>query len=370
MFRRSFFRFSAAAAWGQAFSGAAPPDEPARNQQVIAAGDGIPLTPREYCQLLEKLEVEPDRDCQQGVVGALEAKFATLLGKERAVFLPTGTLANHLAVRLLAGSRRRILVQADSHLYNDCGDCAQMLSGLNLTPLPELTVQAVEAEIRRAASGRVATPVGALQIETPVRRRAGQLVDWKEMREICREARRRNLGLHLDGARLFIASAYTGVSVQEYAELFDTVYVSLYKCFNAASGAVLAGPSSLLEQVPPLRRIFGATLNQAWPYAAVALHFVEGFEQRFRAAKECSERVIALLERDANFEVKRVAQGSNRFYLRVRGVNAQIFQHRLESAGVTAPPPGEEEWFLLAVNETWNRQTPEQIVAAFRRALG
>ncbi|MBK8283793.1 MAG: DegT/DnrJ/EryC1/StrS family aminotransferase [Ahniella sp.] len=70
-----------------------------------------------------------------GEVEKLERQFAELLGKEAAMFVPTGTLANHLAIRTLAGNRRRVLVQAESHLYNDSGDGASTLSGLNLVPL-------------------------------------------------------------------------------------------------------------------------------------------------------------------------------------------------------------------------------------------
>ncbi|MBL8230693.1 MAG: hypothetical protein JNL98_19530 [Bryobacterales bacterium] len=370
MHRRNFFQMAAATGIAAAPAMPAPEADAGADPQVIAMGDGIPHSTRQYSQLLAKLEIEADNYSQNGVVGTLEKKFASLLGKEYAVFLPTGTLANHLAVRMLAGNRRRVLVQADSHLYNDCGDCAQTLSGLNLAPLSAMTLEAVESEMNRAATGRVASPVGALQIETPVRRRTGQMVDFGEMRKICGYLRERNVGLHLDGARLFIGSAYTGVSANEYAALFDTVYVSLYKYFNAASGAVLAGPKTLLENLFHTRRMFGGGLHHAWPFAAVALHYLEDFEQRFRKAVECSEKVIAVLAKDANFEIERIPQGTNLFRFRVRGVNAAIYQQRLESAGVSTRAPESGEWYTLAVNETWNRLPPDQIVTVFRNALG
>src|SRR5262245_19769315 len=126
MRRRSFLATPLAAQLA-----AASPSE----QRIYAYGDGIPHTPEEYSRLLAGLKIEPDDYSRGGVVETLETRMAALLGKETAVFLPTGTLANHLAVRLLAGSRPRVLVQAESHLYNDCGDCAQILSGLNLVPL-------------------------------------------------------------------------------------------------------------------------------------------------------------------------------------------------------------------------------------------
>ena len=103
----------------------------------------------------------------------LEKRMAAMLGKEMAVWLPTGTLANHLAIRLLAGGKRRVLVQAESHLFNDCGDCAQTLSGLTLVPLAPGKATFTLEEVEHAASatrlGRVETPIGAIQIESPVR---------------------------------------------------------------------------------------------------------------------------------------------------------------------------------------------------------
>ena len=106
---------------------------------IQANGDGIHHTPAEYAALLQKLSatLQPDDYSLGGVVTQLEQSVAAALGKETAVWLSTGTLANHLAVRLLAGEKRRVLVQQECHLYNDCGDCCQTLSGLHLVPLAE-----------------------------------------------------------------------------------------------------------------------------------------------------------------------------------------------------------------------------------------
>ena len=100
--------------------------------------DGLALPPGEYADLLVRLAADPgiadDEFSREGVVAELEDRMAALLGKEMAVFLPSGTLANHLALRLLAERGRRVLVQRESHIYNDSGDCTQALSGL--TPIP------------------------------------------------------------------------------------------------------------------------------------------------------------------------------------------------------------------------------------------
>lgn len=326
---------------------------------MYADTDGIPLTPTEYARLIEKSAA--------GVVESLETKVASALGKEAALWMPTGTLANHLAARALAGQKRRVLVQAESHLYRDSSDCAQTLSGLHLVPLAagRATFTVEQAE----AAANDGTPVGAIQIESPVRRRLGEQFDFVQMTAISKYARQRGIGLHMDGARLFIESAYTRRSVREYSALFDTVYVSMYKYFNAASGAVLAGPKPLIEEVRLTRKMFGGELHQAWPFAAVALHFLEGFEQRFRAAVEASERVIATLSTDSNFAIERIANGTNIFKLRATSVNAPVYRDRLELAGITASLP-QSDWFAIRVNETWRRVPDGEIVARFRKALG
>src|SRR5262249_30610717 len=192
--------------------------------------DGLALSPGEYSDLLVRIAADggiaADEFSREGVVAELEDRMAALLGKETAIFLPSGTLANHLALRLLAKRGRRILVQRESHIYNDSGDCVQELSGLTLVPLaPErasFSLDDVESEVARAEDGRVSTPVGVISIETPVRRVRGEVFDFGEMQRTAAFARERRLGLHLDGARIFLASAYTGISPDNYAALFDT----------------------------------------------------------------------------------------------------------------------------------------------------
>jgi threonine aldolase len=368
MRRRSFFAIPLT---GSLVAMQGPMAEP--EQRVYATGDGVPHTPQEYARLLGQLNAETDDYSRGGVVEKLETRMAALLGKEAAVWMPTGTLANHLAVRLLAGSRRRVLVQAESHLYNDCGDCCQTLSGLNLVPLARgqatFTLEEAEKAASESALGRVAAPIGAIQIESPVRRRSGERFDFDEMKKIAAWARARSIGLHLDGARLFLESAYTGRTVKEYATLFDTVYVSLYKYFNAGSGAVLAGPKTLLADMYHVRRMFGGGLNKVWPFAAVALHYLEGFGGRFQAAMQSSERVIEALSKDGNFEVQRVKNGTNVFRMKPASVNPPVYQLRLETAGVSARVP-DGDWLTMQVNETWTRVPADEILARMRRALG
>src|SRR4029077_3539697 len=169
----------------------------------------------------------------------------------------------------------------ESHFYQDEGDCAQTLSALTLIPLAPgratFSADDVQRVIDQARAGRVVSRASVISIESPVRRKQGERFDPIELKKIIALARREGIRLHLDGARLFLQAAYTGESVADHARPFDTVYVSLYKYFNAASGAILAGPRDVIDGIYHGRRMFGGGLNHAWPFAVVALHYLDGF---------------------------------------------------------------------------------------------
>jgi threonine aldolase len=346
---------------------------------VFLSGDGLHLTPGEHAALLAQLagggRIAADEYGLGGEVAEFEAWFARLLGKERALFMPTGTLANHIALRTLARGRSRVIVQDVSHVYNDTGDGCQVLSNLNLIPLAPgkatFTREDVERVLARTASGRVAAQVGAISIESPIRRLRGELFDLAEMRGISLFAREHDIGLHLDGARLFMASAFSGVSPAEYAALFDTVYVSLWKCFNAINGAVLAGPAKVIDALFHVRRMFGGAVWNAWPFAAVARHYAEGFLDRYASAVRVSADYARAL-RDP-FRVERIPGGSHLFYVRAPGADLARVRQRLAADRIHAPEPitqDAEPALLLGVNESWTRTTGAALAEAFHRAVG
>ncbi len=377
--RREFFRIGGlasgmAAGLPRIALGGAVEDRPDRT--VRLSGDGVGLTPSQYAALLKQL-VEtagfaPDSYSLGGIVEQLEAECARVLGKERAIFMPTGTLANHMAVRALAGGSSRVIVQEESHFYQDEGDCAQTLSALTLIPLAPgratFGADDVQRAIDQTKAGRVVSRVSAISIESPVRRRQGEQFDPGELKKVLALARREGIRLHLDGARLFLQAAYTGQSVADYARPFDTVYVSLYKYFNAASGAILAGPRDLLDGMFHARRMFGGGLNHVWPFALVARHYLDGFGDRYSRAVRTSEEWIRALGRHGAFTIDRVPSGTNLFGLRIKGTDPAALQKRLASAGVMLAPP-QDGAFLIGVNETLNRTSASELADKFARAL-
>jgi len=373
--RRAFLQTAACSGFALAQTGpSAPPVPPER--RVYLSGDGVVSTPAEYARLLARIADEhgaaADNYLQGGAVEQLEQRFAKLLGKERAMFLPTGTLANHMAVRELAGDKRRVIVQQESHLYADEGDGAQLLSGLNLVPLgagrATIRLDEIVPVVERSAGPPYPAPVGALSIESPVRRSSGEVFDFDEMQKICAWARERQIGTHLDGARVFLAAAYSGISPAQYAALFDTVYVSMYKYFNAPFGAVLAGPAAALNRIATLRHQLGGLIYHGWEPAAIALHYYEGFAERYQSAMRNGETLFRLLEAQGKFKVQRVSHGSNIAVVRLTSGSAGALQQKLAQAGIVIRAAADSPQILVQVNETLARRPAEEIAREFAHA--
>ncbi len=350
-----------------------------RADAVLFTGDGEPESPSALAARIARLaaagEVETDDYSTGGAVARLEARWAELLGKEAAVWLPTGTLANHLAVRRLVVPHARVVVPAESHLFQDEGDALQRLSSLAVVPLapggPCFTVDELRAAFDDAEHGRVLNPVGAVVIESPVRRQAGQIVPFEVMRALTDLARERGARSHLDGARLFMMSAATGITAREYAALFDTVYVSLWKYLPAPFGAILAGPASLLEGLHHDRRMFGGSLPSAALAAALALDGMDGLEERHAQVMTRGRQLCAELATVPGIEIAPFEHGSNIVRLRLDArldparVAAELFE-----VGIHLPDRS-PAWdaHLLSFNPTLLRRPLPEVVAAFVAAI-
>ncbi len=199
---------------------------------------------------------------------ALERYVAELLGKPAAVFLPSGTMAQGATLRVHADQRntRTVLWHPACHLDRHEGQAHSRLHRLIGRPVGTL-----ERLITMADLEAVAEPVAAVLLELPQRDLGGQLPDWDELCAQVGWARELGAAAHLDGARLWEASAGYGRPPGEIAGLFDTVYVSFYKGIGALPGCCVAGSVTEVAQVREWRRRLGGTLFGLWPSAASAL---------------------------------------------------------------------------------------------------
>ena len=234
---------------------------------TFVLGDGL-VRPE---QLLAAIgtDVVPDVYGDGGVVGDLESTVADLLGFPAAVFLPSGTMAQGAALRVHADERgsRTVLWHPMCHLATHEGDAYSRVHAL-----VGRSVGQRHRLLTRADLESVAEPLAAALWELPQRDLGGQLPDWDDLTDQLGWARDRGAALHLDGARLWEASAGYGRPPSEIAGLFDTVYVSFYKGVGALPGCCVAGPQSTVDQIREWRRRLGGTLFAMWPAAASALH--------------------------------------------------------------------------------------------------
>jgi threonine aldolase len=346
------------------------------NHHIDFIYDGTVLSPIEYSQLMLRLvdegKVKPDYYSNGGVVEELEESFARQLGKESAVFMPTGTLANHIAVRELAKERRRIIVQEQSHLYNDSGDCCQTLSNLNLIPLgtdsANFSFEDVEKVIAKIQTGRVETHIGAIMIESPVRRKNDVMFGIDRIKAISSYAQKNNIKMHMDGARLFVEASHRGVKPASYGEYFDTIYTSMYKCFNAPSGAILAGTKEFTKKLFHIRRMFGGGLPASWPFAAIALHYAEYFDQEYQKSWDNAQLFFEEVTADERFKLEKYENGTHMVRLNINHSNLKGFIAKLKEHNIFLRSP-DDKGVRLKINPTINRVSPKELASIFIKCL-
>ncbi|MFI8963613.1 threonine aldolase family protein [Streptomyces sp. NPDC053493] len=207
-----------------------------------------------------------------GVVEELERRVAAELGFPSAVFFPTGTMAQQVALRCWAGRTGNPVVAlhplGHPELHEDGAFAA--VSGLRTVhPTDEPRLPTAE-EVRAFPE-----PFGALMLELPLRDAGFVLPAWDELVEVVEAARERDAVVHFDGARLWDCPTWFGRPLAEIAGLADSVYVSFYKSLGGLSGAALAGPEELVEEARLWRHRYGGMLFQQYPAALSALRGLE-----------------------------------------------------------------------------------------------
>jgi threonine aldolase len=147
------------------------------------------------------------------------------------------------------------------------------------------------------------------------------------------------------------------------------VYVSLWKYFNSGIGAILAGPSRVLDGMFHVRRMFGGNLAVGWPAAMIARHFMDGYLDRMRSAVKTSEDFYAAIAKHPAVRVEAIANGTNLRHVMFKGVDAASVRRRLAANGILLPPAPATGTLTLGVNETWNRMPAADLSRAFADAL-
>jgi threonine aldolase len=222
--------------------------------------------------------------------------------------------------------------------------------------------------VNKAKTGRVETRIGVIAIETPVRRKQDRIFVYEKIKPITDYAKNNGIKMHLDGARLFVQSAHTDIEPAKYGALFDTVYTSMYKCFNTPSGAILAGTKQFTESLYHERRMFGGGLPAAWPFAAIALYYADTFMNDYKTAWINGRKFFSLLEKEERFTISELENGTHVVRLDIKGTDLIRFKESLGKKNIQIHSPV-ESGFFLKINPTMNRIQPETLAGLFMDSL-
>jgi threonine aldolase len=291
--------------------------------------------------------VDRDPTCE-----ALQRETADLLGTEDAIFMPSGSMTNQIAIRIHCKPGDEFLCEAACHVYNYEQAAFAQLGGVVARTFPGehgvLAPEQLLGSVRPEADHLVRTRL--VTLENTHNRGGGRVQPYGHVEAICSWARRQGLRTHLDGARLFNAVAATGIEARAWAAHFDTVSVCFSKGLGGPVGSALAGPRDLVREARRHRKLFGGGMRQAGVLAAAALHglrhhrdrLVEDHEHARLLAEAVRESPGLALEPDVvdtNIVIFRVDHPDGRPPA-AGETTAAAFVAALKAAGVLVLPMG------------------------------
>lgn len=239
-------------------------------------------------------EVGDDVAGEDPTVNALEARIAGMLGKESAVFVPSGTMSNQIAVRVHCQAGDEFLCETQCHIYRYEQGAYAQLFGITVQPIDGddcvLRVDQLVDRIRPIDDHAVRTRLVCL--ENTHNRGAGRVLPYDGMAEICKWAAENGLARHLDGARLLNAVVATGIPADKWAQHFDTVSICFSKGLGAPVGSALCGSADMIRRARRVRKVLGGGMRQAGIIAAGALYALDHHIERLSEDHE-KARVLA-----------------------------------------------------------------------------
>ena len=249
-------------------------------------------------EAMAQAEVGDDVYGEDPTVNRLEAMAAEMLGKEAAVFVPSGVMGNQLALRLHTRPGDEVIVDSTSHLIRYEGGSASSLSGVQLVCVPgnrgRLSPESVEAAIR--PKGLHNPPTTLVCLEQTHNVGGASICSLEVIHQIAEVARTHGLSLHLDGARLFNAVISTGVAAADYARPFDTVSFCLSKGLGAPVGSMVVSDAARVQTLRRLRKVFGGGMRQVGILAAAGVYALEHHIARLAEDHVNAHYLATLLE--------------------------------------------------------------------------
>ena len=321
-------------------------------------------------EAMARAEVGDDVYGEDPTVNLLQEEVAALLGKEAALFVPSGTMANQVALGALTRPGDEIVCDAGAHCLSfESGALAALWGVQARTIVAErglLAAAAAEAAIRPVHDVYPRTRV--LEIENTHNRGGGAVYPLDRIRALGELARRRGLHVHLDGARLWNACAATGIDAAEYARDATTVSVCLSKGLGAPAGSLVAGPRDLVADARRLRKRLGGGMRQAGILAAAGRYALQHHRERLAEDHANARRLADGLTAIGGllpFPVE-----TNLVFVAFTGRSAAELSARLAGAGVLANPEGSRPDLLrLVTHLDVSRADVDEALERISRAL-
>jgi len=239
--------------------------------------DTVTLPSDEMRRAMASAEVGDDVYGEDPTINRLEARAAEIFDREAAIFLPSGTMGNQIAIKLHTRPGQEILCEERAHIFNYEMAMLSWFSGCMVRPISaprgSLSWDLIAPKI--AAATYYVAQTGLIVLENTHNMAGGTVTPIAAMEEICARAHERNLTVHLDGARVFNAAIYLGKPVAEVTRSFDSVMFCLSKGLGAPVGSLLVGSRDFIEQARRVRKALGGGMRQAGILAAAGLIALE-----------------------------------------------------------------------------------------------
>ena len=262
----------------------------------------------------------------------LQNKAAELLGKEAALYVPSGTMSNIVATRTHTSPGDEIVTETHSHIYRYEGGAFAALSGCSVALVDGknglMTSEQVSSSIRKAEGSLSHYPNGSLVcVENTAQGGGGSVYSQEAIDDICKVAREKDCKLHMDGARLFNASVASNTDPARMVRDFDSISICLSKGLGAPIGSVLVGSKEDLAQAHRWRKMFGGGMRQAGMMAAAGIYALENNIDRLREDHRRARKFAEALVEMPNFSVNLDTVQSNIVYIGVgKGRSKQMIE--------------------------------------------
>lgn len=292
-------------------------------------------------EAMARAEVGDDVYGEDPTIHALEERVADLLGKEAALFVPTGTMANQIAIGAQAGPGREAICEAGSHVVAYEGGAMAALWGVQPRALAGerglLSAEQIEAAIQGPADDHLPT-TALICLENTHNRGGGSVWPIERLEAVYALAERRGIPVHLDGARLWNAAVATGLPLSRLAAGATTVSVCLSKGLGAPAGSLVAGPRELRPEFRRLRKRLGGGMRQAGVLAAAGLYALEHHLPELGADHEKARALAEALSALPGVTVEPVE--TNLLFFRLEGRSAEALRGALRDRGIAVNAVG------------------------------